>query len=63
MDTGASIQDGLMWVFTRGCPSEKLIASFGKYLESGEMSWVIIPMHTAQHHHPERSWPSDSASS
>jgi len=47
MDRAPDYNDGLMWVFVMGQPSDELMASFGGLLGVGNFDWVIVPMKNA----------------
>lgn len=66
MDAGARLSEGVVWVFTIGCPSDSVLQSFAEVTEHPKegLRWIIIPVHSAESTHSDREpWRSVPAGS
>lgn len=54
MDSGPRPETGLVWCFTFGCPSDRVLDDFIRFTGTEQgMSWVIVPIHTEQTAHAD----------
>ena len=44
VDHGPFLEDGAVWCFTWGDPSENVLDSFALLLAGGDLAWVIVPI-------------------